>query len=77
MRGNELKAERVRQNKSATYMGKLIGKSADAYRRQERGAGKFSGTEIGIIGRDLKLDPEKLAFIFCDYDLLNGKKTAL
>lgn len=73
MRGNELKAERVRQSKSATYMGKLIGKSADAYRRQERGIGKFSGSEIGVISRDLDLSPEKLAFIFCDYDLLNSE----
>lgn len=69
----ELKAERVRQNKSSEYMGKVIGKNGALYRSKEKGKVGFKVDEIIAIVQDLKLSPEKLDLCFFDGMLQFGK----
>lgn len=74
MRSNELRSERVRQGKSTRYMGNVIGKNADSYRKKERGDVKFTCEEIAAVSKDLDLDPVKLDVIFFDSNLQFSKQ---
>lgn len=66
MNTQELKGERVRQGKSTEYMGKLIGKTTDAYAKKERGEVKFTPEEQVVLAKDLKLSFEMFNAIFYD-----------
>lgn len=70
MNTSELRAERIRQNKSVEYMAKVIQKTSDAYAKKERGVVKFSPDEIAAVSNDLALSPEKMNLIFFDSKLL-------
>lgn len=65
----ELKAERVRKDKSVDYMANLIGKSYGSYRKKENGDVKFDPDEMVAIAYDLELDFEKFNVIFFDGQL--------
>ena len=73
MNTNELRAERIRQNKSIGYMAKIIKRSNDAYAKKERGEVKFTADEIAAISNELLLSPAKMNLIFFDGSLLFGK----
>lgn len=73
MNTNELKAERIRQDKNVNYMAKVIGKSNDAYSKKERGEVKFDPDEMVAIQNDLRLSPALFNAIFFDSKLLFGK----
>ena len=65
----ELKAERVRQNKSTDYMARVIGKTADCYAKKENGKVKFTPDEICAITNDLSLTFDMFNTIFFDGNL--------
>lgn len=73
MNTRELRAERIRQNKTMEYMAKVIQKTSDAYAKKERGVVKFSPEEIASVSNDLALSPDKMNLIFFDSKLLFGK----
>ena len=73
MNTRELRAERIRQNKSVGYMAEVIGKTNDTYAKKERGIVKFSPDEMVVISNDLCLSPAKFNAIFFDSRLLFGK----
>ena len=64
MNTSELRAERIRQNKTVEYMAKVIQKTSDAYAKKERGVVKFSPEEIAAVSNDLALSPDKMNLIF-------------
>ena len=72
MNTSELKAERIRQNKSTEYMASLIEKTVDTYAKKERGEVKFSPEETVAVANDLGLDIDKFNAIFFDGELLIG-----
>lgn len=69
MNRNELKAERIRQGKSSSYMGNLIGKSENSYAKKEKGQVKFTPDEMVLIATDLRLSPNQFYAIFFDSKL--------
>lgn len=73
MNTNELRAERVRQNKSTEYMGELIGKTKDSYSKKERGDTKFSTEEMKAIAIDFNMSFALFNTIFFDGNLPYGK----
>lgn len=73
MNTSELKAERIRQNKSIEYMANVITKSHDTYAKKERGIVKFSPNEMVAVSNDLHLTPAKFNAIFFDSNLLFSK----
>ena len=73
MNTNELRAERIRQEKNVKYMAMVIGKSEDAYAKKERGAVKFDPSEMIAIQNDLHLSPALFNAIFFDSKLLFSK----
>lgn len=75
MNSNELKAERIRQNKSTEYMGELIGKSTDSYCKKERGEIKFNTDEMKAIAVDFGMPFALFNTIFFDGNLPYGKYT--
>ncbi len=64
MNTSELRAERIRQNKTVEYMAKVIQKTGDAYAKKERGVVKFSPEEIAAVSNDLALSSDKVNLIF-------------
>lgn len=70
MNSRELKAERLKQNKSVKYMADLIGKDPSSYRKKERGEVSFSIPEMVTISNDLRLSPARFSAVFCDSKLL-------
>lgn len=73
MNTNELKAERIRQNKSMEYMAELIGKTSDSYGKKERGEVKFSPEEMKNIAVDFRMPFPLFNAIFFDGNLPYGK----
>ena len=73
MNTSELRAERIRQNKSVEYMAGVIGKTNDTYAKKERGLVKFSPEEMVVISNDLCLTPAMFNAIFFDSQLLFSK----
>lgn len=73
MNTSELKAERIRQNKSVENMAMVIGKTPDTYAKKERGEVKFSPEEITAVSNDLGLDIDKFNAIFFDGKLRISK----
>ena len=66
MKTNELKAERVRLNKTAASLAKTLGVSYSSYRQKEAGIVKFSADEIATLANELMLSPERVNDIFFD-----------
>jgi len=73
MNTRELRAERIRQDKSVEYMASVIGKSNDTYAKKERGVVMFQPQEMCAIANDLHLSPADFNSIFFDKKLLFGK----
>ena len=74
MNSRELRAERMKQNKSVEYMANVIGKNPSSYRKKERGKVAFSIPEMVAISNDLRLSPARFNAVFCDSKLLFSKK---
>ncbi len=60
----ELKADRARNEISATDLSKAIGLSADGYRKKERGDTEFKPSEIYAIAKALDLTLDRVNVIF-------------
>ena len=60
----ELRAERIRQNKSISHMANLIGKSKSSYYKKEMGEVPFTTNEIVIVVNELDLPFDKFNLIF-------------
>lgn len=69
MKRTELKAERIKQGKSGSYMANLIHRSYSMYSKKERGEFDFSLKEIVTISNDLKLTLPQINAIFFESEL--------
>lgn len=72
MNSRELRAERMKQNKSVEYMANIIRKNPSSYRKKERGKVAFSAPEMVAISNDLRFSPAKFNEVFFDSKLLFG-----
>ena len=73
MKTKELKAERIRQGKNSTYMGKVIGKNDKTYRNKENGITQWTYEEARLVMVDLGLSLERADDIFLEYGFQIGK----
>lgn len=72
MKTKELKAERIRQGKNSTYMGKVIGKNDKTYRNKENGITQWTYEEARLVMVDLGLSLERADDIFLEYGFQIG-----